>query len=62
MFKKFNVEDINLTKYLFFTGKGGVGKTSTACAVAVTLADKGKKLCLLVQIQLQIFKMFLIQN
>ncbi|RUT53031.1 arsenical pump-driving ATPase [Clostridium botulinum] len=46
MFKKFNVEDINLTKYLFFTGKGGVGKTSAACAVAVTLADKGKKIML----------------
>ena len=32
----------DLTKYLFFTGKGGVGKTSTACATAVALADSGK--------------------
>ena len=31
------------TKYLFFTGKGGVGKTSLACATAIKLADKGKK-------------------
>ncbi len=30
------------TKYLFFTGKGGVGKTSLACATAVDMADKGK--------------------
>jgi arsenite-transporting ATPase len=42
MVKKFNTNDIQLTKYLFFTGKGGVGKTSTACATAMTLADKGK--------------------
>ncbi|MGN2393570.1 ArsA-related P-loop ATPase, partial [Pelomicrobium sp. G1] len=25
------------TRHLFFTGKGGVGKTSTSCAVAVGL-------------------------
>lgn len=28
--------------YLFFTGKGGVGKTTLACATAVALADSGK--------------------
>lgn len=30
-------------KYLFFSGKGGVGKTSLACATAVRLADSGIK-------------------
>lgn len=31
------------TRHFFFTGKGGVGKTSTACATAVALASAGKK-------------------
>jgi arsenite-transporting ATPase len=34
------------TKYLFFTGKGGVGKTSVSTAVSIGLADAGKKVLL----------------
>lgn len=36
----------NPTSNLFFTGKGGVGKTSLSCAAAVALADTGKKVLL----------------
>ena len=33
-------------RFLFFTGKGGVGKTSIACATAVQLASAGKRVLL----------------
>jgi arsenite/tail-anchored protein-transporting ATPase len=33
-------------RFLFFTGKGGVGKTSIACASSVLLADAGKRVLL----------------
>lgn len=33
----------NPTLFLFFTGKGGVGKTSSACATALQLARAGKR-------------------
>ena len=36
----------DLPKFVFLTGKGGVGKTSLACATAVSLADAGKRVLL----------------
>lgn len=39
--KHFDVNQILSSKYIFFTGKGGVGKTSTACATALALAQHG---------------------
>ncbi|KRM32822.1 arsenical pump-driving ATPase [Agrilactobacillus composti DSM 18527 = JCM 14202] len=35
-----------LTHYLFFTGKGGVGKTTVASATAIQLADAGQQVML----------------
>ncbi len=36
----------NAPRFLFFTGKGGVGKTSIACATALELSRKGKRVLL----------------
>lgn len=33
-------------RHIFFTGKGGVGKTSVACATALALADRGARVLL----------------
>ncbi|MFY8116972.1 MAG: arsenical pump-driving ATPase, partial [Roseateles sp.] len=35
-----------LPRFAFFTGKGGVGKTSLACATALKLADAGRRVLL----------------
>lgn len=43
----FHPQSMDLTPFLFFTGKGGVGKTSIACATATALADEGKKVLLI---------------
>lgn len=45
--KLYDPLDAVRTKYLFLTGKGGVGKTSVACATAVALADAGRRVLLI---------------
>lgn len=44
--KLYNPSELKFTKYLFFTGKGGVGKTTTACATGIQLADQGAEVML----------------
>ncbi len=34
-------------RFIFFTGKGGVGKTTLSCATAVALADRGRRVLLI---------------
>jgi arsenite-transporting ATPase len=40
------METILTTRFIFFTGKGGVGKTSIASASALALAEQGKRVLL----------------
>jgi len=37
---------VDPTRFLFFTGKGGVGKTALACATALRLTDSGRRVLL----------------
>lgn len=39
-------QPVNATRFLFFTGKGGVGKTSLSCATALSLAESGRRVLL----------------
>ena len=39
----FNPQEDIQTKYIVFAGPGGSGKTSAACAAAVSLADHGHR-------------------
>lgn len=43
----FSEEHFPTTKFLFFTGKGGVGKTSVASSMSLVLAKKGQKVLLI---------------
>lgn len=43
----YGINEVREQKYLFFTGKGGVGKTSLACATAITMADSGERVLLI---------------
>ena len=42
----YHIDPASTTRYLFFTGKGGVGKTSLSCATALKLAEAGRRVLL----------------
>jgi len=42
----YQINPATATRHLFFTGKGGVGKTSLSCATALILAGAGKRVLL----------------
>ena len=46
IFPAFAERQADWTRYLFFTGKGGVGKTSLSCATALRLAESGRRVLL----------------
>lgn len=45
--KKYAIHEVKQQQYLFFTGKGGVGKTSLACATAIAMAGEGEQVLLI---------------
>ena len=42
----YQIDPAHSTRYQFFTGKGGVGKTSLSCATALRLAESGRRVLL----------------
>lgn len=49
MWQNFNMKELikKIPQFLFFTGKGGVGKTSMSCAISLSLVNSGKKVLLI---------------
>lgn len=45
--ERFTSEHFPTTPFLFFTGKGGVGKTSTASSLSIALAKEGRRVLLI---------------